>query len=193
MSADLGKPQMRRQALARRRQIPCQTSQDFARSLAKTGLELVEKFAPRCSGAYVSLPEEASTEFLLQKLAEKNLTVALPITGRKEDPLSFRAWRPGDLLNKGKMGILEPVSSAAELLPDLLFVPLAGFDRAGYRIGYGGGYYDRTLAKLRSLQKIVAIGLGFACQEVGKVPVEAHDQKLDYVLTEAELITCQPG
>lgn len=178
--------------MARRRQIASWKAQSFALSLAKTGLELAEKFAPRVSAAYLPLPEEASTALLLEALAERNFSMVLPITPQKGEPLVFRAWRPGDLTEQGKMGILEPLPTAAELVPDLLFVPLAAFDRAGNRLGYGGGYYDRTLAKLRESHKIFAIGIGYACQEIEEVPVEAHDQQLDFVLTEAELIACPP-
>jgi 5-formyltetrahydrofolate cyclo-ligase len=91
------------------------------------------------------------------------------------------------------MGISEPGPDAPELSPELLFVPLAGFDRQGHRIGYGAGFYDLTLAQLRARQKITAVGIAYACQEIEKVPAEAHDEKLDFVLTEAELIEIQPG
>jgi 5-formyltetrahydrofolate cyclo-ligase len=192
MNIERGKSRLRAEALARRRRISGEEAQSFAFSLAKTGLELAGKFAPSVSAAYLPLPEEASTVLLLEALAERNFCTALPVTPQIGKPLVFRAWRPGDLTEQGKMGILEPLPTAAELVPDLLFVPLAAFDRAGNRLGYGGGYYDRTLAKLRESRKIFAIGIGYACQEVEEVPVEAHDQQLDFVLTEAELIAGPP-
>jgi 5-formyltetrahydrofolate cyclo-ligase len=89
---------------------------------------------------------------------------------------------------RGPLGILEPSPAAAEIVPDVVLVPLAAFDRAGHRIGYGAGHYDRTLAQLRKSRTIVAIGLAFAAQEVKTVPALAHDAALDYVLTEAQML-----
>jgi 5-formyltetrahydrofolate cyclo-ligase len=117
----------------------------------------------------------------------------LPITGARGTPLVFRLWRHGEPTAKGKMGIAEPLPSAAEVDPDVLFVPLAAFDRSGHRIGYGAGFYDRTLEKLRSKKPICAVGIAYANQALAKIPHEAHDQRLDYVLTEQELIDCRVG
>ena len=86
------------------------------------------------------------------------------------------------------MDIPEPRASAPVLDPDLLFVPLAAFDRAGQRIGYGAGFYDVTLEALRARKPIVAVGVAYAAQEVEAVPREDHDERLDFILTERELI-----
>jgi 5-formyltetrahydrofolate cyclo-ligase len=102
--------------------------------------------------------------------------------------LVFRQWKPGDPLVAGKMDIPEPRASAPVLDPDLLFVPLAAFDRAGQRIGYGAGFYDVTLEALRARKPIVAVGVAYAAQEVEAVPREDHDERLDFILTERELI-----
>ncbi|MDE3177228.1 MAG: 5-formyltetrahydrofolate cyclo-ligase, partial [Pseudomonadota bacterium] len=108
-------------------------------------------------------------------------------------PLRFRRWRPGEPTAPGQMRIPEPTAQAPELEPDLLFVPLAAFDRRGHRIGYGAGHYDCTLARLRARKPIVAVGVAYAACEVAAVPHEAHDQPLDYILTEAELIAVRRG
>ncbi len=100
--------------------------------------------------------------------------------------LAFRAWSPSDRLMLGPLGILEPSPAAAELIPDIMLVPLAAFDRLGHRIGYGAGHYDFTLAHLRKVKPITAIGLAFAAQEIEAVPALSHDVALDYVLTETE-------
>jgi len=100
--------------------------------------------------------------------------------------LAFRAWAPSDRLMMGPLGILEPSPAAAELIPDIMLVPLAAFDRLGHRIGYGAGHYDFTLAHLRKAKPITAIGLAFAAQEIEAVPALSHDVALDYVLTETE-------
>jgi 5-formyltetrahydrofolate cyclo-ligase len=107
-----------------------------------------------------------------------------------EQPLIFRAWEPGDKLVPGVWDIPIPQESAEEVLPDVLLVPMLAFDRAGYRLGYGGGFYDRTLEKLRALKKVTAIGVAYQAQLVDQVPVGPHDAPLDYILTEHETLTC---
>jgi 5-formyltetrahydrofolate cyclo-ligase len=89
---------------------------------------------------------------------------------------------------RGPFGIFQPSSDAPEVDPDIVLVPLAAFDRAGHRIGYGRGYYDRTLQNLRASKKITVIGLAFAVQEIETVPRLPHDEQLDCVLTERGLI-----
>jgi 5-formyltetrahydrofolate cyclo-ligase len=98
--------------------------------------------------------------------------------------LVFRAWSPGDRLTLGPLGILEPSPAMAELIPDVMLVPCAAFDRLGHRIGYGAGHYDFTLAHLRKVKPITTVGVAFAAQEIKAVPALAHDVALDYVLTE---------
>ena len=90
----------------------------------------------------------------------------------------------------GAWDIPVPVDSAPEVLPDVLLVPMLAFDRKGFRLGYGGGFYDRTLEKLRELKKVVAIGVAYHAQMVGEVPVGIHDAPLDYVMTEQETFAC---
>ena len=94
----------------------------------------------------------------------------------------------GQTLNQGVWGIREPKDDAPEVDPDFLIVPLAAFDRRGNRIGYGAGYYDMTINRLRSLKPITAIGIGYAAQEVPEVPTTARDARLDLVLTERDVI-----
>ena len=100
----------------------------------------------------------------------------------------MRAWAFGEALGSGVWGIREPKPEAPEVFPDILIVPLVAFDRAGYRLGYGAGYYDMTIARLRGMKKISAIGIAFAAQEVTDLPKTDHDEKLDFVLTEREII-----
>ena len=89
----------------------------------------------------------------------------------------MRAWTIGDPLKAGQWGIREPTPEAAEVAPDILIVPLAAFDRAGHRIGYGAGYYDMTINALRAKKKVVAIGVAFAAQEIAKVPATERDER----------------
>ena len=106
----------------------------------------------------------------------------LPVVTPLGNPLTFRAWAPGQPLVARTWGIREPADDAAEIEPDVLLIPLLAFDRRGVRLGYGGGYYDRTLETLRARKRVTAIGLGFAEQEVAQAPCGRHDQRLDWVL-----------
>jgi 5-formyltetrahydrofolate cyclo-ligase len=103
-------------------------------------------------------------------------------------PLLFRAWRPGDPLVKVIWGIEEPAPTCPEVEPDVLLMPLLAFDRAGYRLGYGGGFFDRTLRGLRARKAIRTIGLAFAAQEVDAVPHLDYDERIEAVLTPEGLI-----
>lgn len=125
---------------------------------------------------------------LLADLREKGHDSALPIVVAKGEPLIFRLWSPGDEMASGPFGVQEPLPSAREVVPDILLVPLLAFDRRGYRLGYGGGFYDRTLERLRANSHPVAVGITFAQQEVDAVPAAAYDQPLDWIVTEREAI-----
>jgi 5-formyltetrahydrofolate cyclo-ligase len=121
---------------------------------------------------------------LLLALAGRGHLIALPITPKRGLPLHFRRWRPGEELARGPLGTRQP-ATGEELRPDWLLVPLLAFDRAGRRLGYGGGYYDRTLARL---PEATAIGCAYACQEVPEVPAGPEDFRLHAIATEAGII-----
>ncbi|HEY1311609.1 MAG TPA: 5-formyltetrahydrofolate cyclo-ligase [Pseudolabrys sp.] len=125
---------------------------------------------------------------LMRKLADLGAQLALPTIAGRCKPLVMRAWSFGAPLASGQWGIREPTADAPEVAPDILIVPLACFDRAGHRIGYGAGYYDMTIRALRARKKIIAIGLAFAAQEIPHVPATERDERLDLVLTEREVI-----
>jgi 5-formyltetrahydrofolate cyclo-ligase len=187
----LAKPALRAGALARRGETSAEAAVAYATHLAAEGLPLVKRLRPEVVSAYFPLAGEPSTLPLLEKLANAGVKTALPVTGRRGTPLVFRLWRPGEPTRQGKMAIEEPLPAAPEAAPDLLFVPLAAFDRAGHRIGYGAGFYDRSLVGLRAKKPICAVGVAYASQEFPEVPHDAHDERLDYVLTERELISCR--
>jgi 5-formyltetrahydrofolate cyclo-ligase len=127
---------------------------------------------------------------LMARLAWLGARLALPVTPPKgsDEPLSFRAWRPEAPLEPGAFGVPEPGADCETVEPDLLLVPLLAFDRAGGRLGYGAGHFDRTLEGLRARRRITALGLAFRVQEVERTPVHGHDQLLDAILTEAAYI-----
>ena len=116
--------------------------------------------------------------------------IVLPVTPPKGQPLVFRRWQAGALLVRHPFGMLEPGPECPQMRPDVVLVPLLAFDRSGYRLGYGGGYYDRTLARFRAEGPVKAIGLAFAEQEVDAVPFDAYDQRLDVVVTPTDVIVC---
>jgi len=133
---------------------------------------------------------EIDTRPLLGRLAGEGWTTALPIVIANGEPLEFRRWLPGEPTVPGKWDIPRPPDSSPIVKPDVLLVPMLAFDRAGYRLGYGGGFYDRTLEMLRKGKPVVAIGVAYAAQEVDSVPHDDHDQKLNFIMTEKELIRC---
>jgi 5-formyltetrahydrofolate cyclo-ligase len=114
--------------------------------------------------------------------------MALPVVVDRDRHLDFRAWVPGDRLEPGDHGTWHPAATAPLVVPQVVLVPLLAFDRRGFRLGYGGGYYDRTLESLRRSAYLTTIGVGFSAQEVAAVPHDALDQRLDWLATETGLI-----
>ena len=165
-----------------------------ADSVRKSGVALVadivarEKVTAPVVSVYWPIRSELNTRPLIEALAAKGLRVVLPVMHKVRHPLVFRVFTPGDDLVKGPYGLSEPAPEKEALDPDIIFSPLAAFDRLGYRLGYGGGIYDATLAGLRPRKRVVVIGLAYACQEADRVPTEPHDERLDYVLTERETL-----
>ena len=114
--------------------------------------------------------------------------IGLPLVMGRGTPLLFRLWRPGDRLEPAAFGLKEPPATAPVVVPKVLLVPLLAFDREGYRIGYGGGYYDLTLASLRAGGEVLAIGVGYAAQGVARLPHDGQDERLDWVVTEEGVV-----
>ncbi len=159
-------------------------------AMAKRGLPAGLDLAAGIVSGFIPYKSEITTVPMLSRLHRDGWQTCLPIVIAQEEPLVFRAWAPGDPLVPGAWDIPVPVDSAPEVLPDVLLVPMLAFDRKGFRLGYGGGFYDRTLEKLRELKKVVAIGVAYHAQMVGEVPVGIHDAPLDYVMTEQETFAC---
>jgi 5-formyltetrahydrofolate cyclo-ligase len=137
---------------------------------------------------YWPIGSEIDPRALMRHLHERGHPIALPVVIAKTRPLVFRAWRPGDPLEPAGFGTRVPIAAKPELEPCTLIVPLLAFDRAGYRLGYGGGFYDQTLTRLRRGGEVLAVGAAYAAQEVAEVPHGGDDQPLDWVVTEAEAI-----
>ena len=168
----------REQRLALARDVP-----DFA--------SLIVAFAPTlevpdgaCVGSYFALPDEADAGPLAVVLAGNSGKISYPRVAAKASPLEFHLPVAGEAMIRSAFGVLEPRADWPRARPSVLLVPLLAFDAKGYRLGYGGGFYDRTLAALRTRGRVTAIGVAFAGQQVGQVPTDANDQKLDMVVTE---------
>ena len=180
------KARLRTEALERRASLDPAARDAFSARLKSEGLALA--VGHEAVSAFHPIRGEPDTLELLGALAARGFVTALPITGGRNEALTFRIWRPGDPTVPGQLRIPEPSPAAPLVEPDLLFVPLAAFDRRGHRIGYGAGHYDRTLALLRGRRRTIAVGVAWSVCEVEAVPAEPHDEALDYILTEAELV-----
>ena len=163
---------------------------DAARHAAGNFLSAVGVDGNAIVSLYHPIKDELDTEPLAAALAEKGVRLALPVVAQKHAPLVFRAWRPGDRLVKGGYGIMTPEETAPVLRPDIVVAPLLAFTRNGGRLGYGGGYYDRTLAALRGDGAVLAVGYAYSAQEVDALPLTPLDQRLDWIVTEGAAIRC---
>jgi 5-formyltetrahydrofolate cyclo-ligase len=169
------KPDLRRAARTRRKAL---VRDDFALAITPYAEDL--NLNPgTVVGGYHAHQDEADPALLLARLVEMGCAVAFPRV-IKDRPLEFHHVPDGEVLEPGSFGIPEPLSHWPRAVPDVLLVPLLAFDAHGHRLGYGGGFYDRTLAAL----KVPAIGIAYAGQETDSIPHEAHDRTLDMVLTE---------
>ena len=190
LMAGVDKTTLRADGLARRAAVPAAAAIAFAARLARVGPGLALAHKADSVSAFWSIGDEVGTEPLVRALDAAGFPVGLPITGKIGVPLVFRRWTPDAEMIPGQRGILEPPTGADVVDPDVVFVPVATFDRRGHRIGYGAGFYDLTLAALRAKKSVVAIGVAYAVQETLFIPHDAHDQPLDFIVTDKEMIVC---
>jgi 5-formyltetrahydrofolate cyclo-ligase len=182
-SLDKLKAALRRDLLARREALPAAERQAAGLAVAERGLPVAVAPGTVASG-FSPMKSEISPLPLMRRLSDAGVDLALPVIGGRGQPLTMRAWSFGAPLVPGVWGIREPSADAPEAFPDILIVPLLAFDCHGYRLGYGGGYYDRTIARLRAMKPVTAIGIAFAAQQIDEVPITPRDERLDLVLTE---------
>jgi len=181
------KSELRRTALARRDALPAGERQTAAEATAARDFPVAIAPSVIVSG-YMPLKSEINPLPLMQKLAAAGARLALPVIAGRGRPLVMRAYAFGAPLGRGQWGIREPKPDAPEVEPDILLVPLLAFDRRGFRLGYGAGYYDMTIHALRAGKTVTAVGIAFAAQEVPRIPTTPRDERLDLVLTEREAI-----
>ncbi|MGB0632913.1 MAG: 5-formyltetrahydrofolate cyclo-ligase, partial [Alphaproteobacteria bacterium] len=144
--------------------------------------------AGKTVAAYWPIKEEIDIRPVLHGLAAHQAVSALPVMTGETEPMTFRRWSPADPLVPVAFEVYEPDPALPEVAPDIVIVPLLGFDAAGNRIGYGGGYYDRTLARLREHREVLAVGVAYDEQACEDIPVHAGDAPLDVVITDRRVI-----
>jgi 5-formyltetrahydrofolate cyclo-ligase len=180
---DDAKKQLRATAIGLRKAAFDRHGPTAAKQIAAIGLDFLRLPAGSTVSGFAAIRDEINPAQLLAWLHEEGFMLALPVMVGKGLPLVMRAWSPGDALAAAAWGIAEPLDDKPEVFPDVVLVPLLAFDAHGTRLGYGGGFYDRTLAKLRKIKPVTAVGVAYDEQKVDAVPTEVYDQALDWVLT----------
>ena len=186
-SIESRKAEIRRAAAARRDGLPAAERAAAAAVIAARPLPVAVAPGAIVSG-FSPLKSEINPVPLMRAFAAAGARLALPVVAGRGKPLTMRSWQFGEPLVSSVWGIREPPPEAPEVFPDILIVPLLAFDRRGQRIGYGAGYYDMTIARLRGMKSVTAIGIAYAAQEIAEVPTTPRDAALDLVLTEREVI-----
>ena len=146
----------------------------------------INKLNFKSIGGYYPSNYEIDDLNILDTLEKKNFKVSLPII-KKDNQMNFYSWSRNDPLKINKFGIPEPVSSKI-FYPDILLVPLVAYDSSLNRLGYGGGYYDRYIEKIEKIKKVTKIGLAFSFQKISSIPINQYDKKLDFIVTEKEIL-----
>jgi 5-formyltetrahydrofolate cyclo-ligase len=179
------KSRLRTEAKRRRQALAVAQSPTLAGEKAAGNILAAFEFRPgSVVSAYWPMDSELDTRPLIRRLHEYGCCIGLPVITAKGEPLLFRRWVPGTRFVAGGFHTEVPSPDEPEVVPERLIVPLLAFDSAGFRLGYGGGFYDRTLARLRQSGPVAAIGFAYASQEVPMVPRAAYDQPLDWMATE---------
>ncbi len=180
MTIDISKAEARKTAFALRK-LAFAAGQGRAADLLA---DFLASHKMRALSGYMPMRTEIDP---LPAMAAHQGPVCVPVIIGKQQPLKFREWSPGSAMIVGEFGALIP-ETGAWIEPEVVIVPLLAFDARGYRLGYGGGFYDRTLQHLRAKRPTIAIGFAFSTQEIAQVPIDEHDQRLDAIITEQGMI-----
>lgn len=181
------KAALRRLVLGRRKTLHAEKAAGAAREIAHRVLEEIGP-AQKCVAGYWPIGDELDPRPALEAIASAGGQAALPVVAGQGQVLIFREWNPGDPLDPGPFGTAHPNPRAPAATPDILLLPLIAFDKTGHRLGYGAGYYDRTIEALRAQRDVLVIGLAYDEQEIDAVPAGSHDQRLDAIITDARAL-----
>lgn len=179
---DDAKAGLRREARRRRDAIHLDIRAEASRQACRYFLSSVPLEPSAMVAGYWPIRDELDIRPILAQLMDAGQLVCLPVVTGEAAPLAFRRWIDGEALEASGFGTLAPAQNAPEVVPDMILVPLLGYDRAGTRLGYGGGYYDRTLAALPRRPRLV--GFAFSAQQFDHIPRADHDMALDAIVTE---------
>ena len=193
MSIDREKSEFRKTSLASRRWAAEKSSPDALVSLSDHLVAQFGEMSGQIVSGYLAIGTEINVAPAIARLEQAGLVATLPVVTAAAQPLKFRRWTAGTQMEPGPLRTCHPAANSPEMTPDLLIIPMLAFDADGYRIGWGGGFYDRTLWKLRAEKKVIAIGAAFEAQRVEKVPRDEHDARLDWIATEMGLIEITPS
>ena len=163
---------------------------DAGRHAARLFLDAIDIPENAVVALYFPIRDELDTEPLAVALVEQGRAIALPRIAGDKAPLIFKRYTPGDHLARGPYGVMEPLEDAETVTPSIVVTPLLAFTRSGDRLGYGGGYYDRTLAALRQSGDVLAVGYAYGAQEVDAIPAAPLDERLDRIVTERATMQC---
>ena len=184
------KKNIRKILTEKRNLIKRNTTQEFSIEAFNKLTEKIEFNVVDCVGSFMSIRSEISTNQLNSSILEMKKKLAFPTIEKNSETLIFKTTNSDNSFKLGKFNIPEPINNTTEIIPKLFFVPCLGFDVKGYRIGYGGGFYDKTFAKLKKLNLLFyTVGFAYDDQKQNKLPIEKFDYKLDFVLTEKQLYT----
>ena len=184
------KKDLRNKLIARRSLLKKNTTLEFNIEAFNKLTEKIELNKVDYVGSFMSIRSEISTNQLNKAILDIKKKLAFPLIEKNSETLTFKTTQSDKGFKLGKFNIPEPTNDSKEIIPQLFFVPCLGFDLNGYRIGYGGGFYDKTFEKLKDLNLVFyAVGFAFDEQKQNKLPIEKFDYKLDFVLTEKQLYT----
>ena len=184
------KKDLRNKLIERRSLLKKNTTREFNKEAFNKLTEKIELNKVDCVGSFMSIRSEISTNLLNRAILDMNKKLAFPLIEKNAETLIFKTTSSDKSFKLGKFNIPEPTNNNKEIIPQLFFVPCLGFDLKGYRIGYGGGFYDKTFEKLKKLKLLFyTVGFAYDEQKQNKLPIEKFDYKLDFVLTEKQLYT----
>ncbi len=189
MTTTLDEQKRRLRAVAKTRRVAAEKAGEGAAEAVSRNLRAAVPLPENAVvSAYWPMGSELDPRPLMVELQGSGHRIALPVVRETNQPLVFRAWSPGEDLEPAAFNTQIPSAGKPELTPGVVLAPLLAFDRRGYRLGYGGGFYDRTLDILRARGEVLAIGLAYAGQEVPAVPHGPNDKRLDWIITEVAAI-----